>query len=1008
MPHMLMKIITGRYHHDLEEALCEDITRRRAGDPLSPIHVLVGSNLLGTYLRKRLALNAGGHINVHFLTFADMVGIIDDPDASSPPALADRAIVEELVTAGELPHSFEPVASSNGLGEALLATFTDLLEGGCGVAIAEGVANGSIGSEVLNQRTRELFTLYIRFLGALDDVGGSIHHRFMRACSYLSGGAGSKGLQGPVLAYGFYDFNGLQLRLLESLGKTVGVTLFMPRTGGDADRFTDPVHGRLERLGCDIEITPVKRRPSPSVELLNAPGEEEEARALVRRVMEIARKDDALFGGMGILLPSKEIYLPLVTEALGDAGIPYYCRDDQEGSGRSVLRGVELLLDILSKGMERSVLIDFLTSAPLAPVDGAVDAYGLWSLKSAEAGMTGDRGWGTENAALRERLAGGEARGGESLESLRAVDAVQRVVERIEKLEGALAGRMSWSGYSGLLASTVRDIFRSDGTVGEVAEAIDHLGDLDPFTGPVTFEAYRRVLLARLSRTGGSTGRLMGEGVNVLSLGEARGLFFEHIFIPGLAERMFPSIPRQDPLLPDGERREIMRLAGDSVFLSERGRRLDEEALIFSLALDSSGGRIVCSYPRMEQETGRERIESSFLRYIEGYSPLGDGLTPRKLHRFGRSDDEPLGVSEFDFLKAVRGEPFYPRGPFFERAVRMEWARSGTGTFTPYEGVFSGDKALRALQHRIEERGQSFSPTSLERYAACPFAYFLSNVLGVETIDEPEQLIRITPLARGIIVHEVLAGLFGRFEKEGLLPLDPSENSRIREITGETIEAYISAYELREPVGTRAFWRIERRFIREAIERYIDEETGSSHGFMPSYFERGFGYGDSSVSISTDSGSISFHGRIDRIDVGPGEKFRVIDYKTGKLSGKDQDLAGGTRLQLPVYLLAASTMLERPVSGGEALYRRIGPGDGKRVTSFSGARWEESEKEFKGMVETIAACIGKGFFPAASDSLCEYCGVKSACLTGARSSFERKSPRDARCGEYLEMRGENP
>ena len=73
MPYMLMKIITGRYHHDLEEALCEDITRRRAGDPLSPIHVLVGSNLLGTYLRKRLALNAGGHINVHFLTFADMV-----------------------------------------------------------------------------------------------------------------------------------------------------------------------------------------------------------------------------------------------------------------------------------------------------------------------------------------------------------------------------------------------------------------------------------------------------------------------------------------------------------------------------------------------------------------------------------------------------------------------------------------------------------------------------------------------------------------------------------------------------------------------------------------------------------------------------------------------------------------------------------------------------------------------------------------------------------------------
>ena len=270
----------------------------------------------------------------------------------------------------------------------------------------------------------------------------------------------------------------------------------------------------------------------------------------------------------------------------------------------------------------------------------------------------------------------------------------------------------------------------------------------------------------------------------------------------------------------------------------------------------------------MEQETGRERIESSFLRYIEGYSPLDGGLEPRRLHRFGRSEDEPLGTAEYDFLRAVRGEPLHPRNCFFERAVRMEQARTGTRTFTPYEGALSGEQALGALCGRLEERGRSFSPTSLERYAACPFAYFLSGVLGIETVDEPEHLIRITPLARGSIVHDLLAGLFERFKREDLLPLISSERSRVREVTEEVLATYLSAYQEREPVGTKAFWKIEQRFIREAIERYIDDETGDSPDFVPSFFERGFGYDDSTVSIETDSGTISFHGRIDRIDEG--------------------------------------------------------------------------------------------------------------------------------------------
>ncbi len=997
---MSARMITGRWHRDLEEALFAFIADRRKEDPLSPVHVLVGSNLLGNYLRRKLALSAGGHINVRFLTFAHLLRLLDEPDAGPLPALAERAIIEEIVSSGDLPPSFASVSGSAGFGDALLATFTDLLEGGIGIDIAKGLARGSTVRDSLAPGTRDLLGLYVPYLEALRRSGGSIHERFARAASRLERGGGVPEIEGPVLAYGFYDFNELQLRMLESLGSTNGVVLFMPRTGGDADRFADPTLRRLEERGWRTATAEPVERSSPAIELFNAPGEEEEARAVVRRVIETAERRDAPFGGMGILLPSKEMYLPLFVEALEEGGVSYYCAERPAGRDRSVRRSVEQFLGMISAGADRAALVDFLSSAPLAPVEGAGDAYETWIQRSAEAGMTGSGGWLAENESLRDRLARAEPG---AAGPLGAVEAVQRIIGKIEEIRGATVGRMSWGRRSELVSEAVRGLFRADEAVEEIADAIDRLGDLDRFAGPVPFESFRRILLAGLAGTRGASGRLMGGGVNLLSLGEARGLAFDHLFIPGLAERIFPSSPRQDPLLPDRERRELMRLANGQVLLSERGRRLEEEALIFSFALDSALGGLVCSYPRMEQETGRERIESSFLRYIDGYSPLGGGLEALRLHRFGRPGDEPLGPAEYDFLRVVRGEPFVPRGPAFERAVRMERARTGTGTFTPYEGVFAGGEALAAL-HRV--KGRSHSPTSLERYALCPFAYFLGNVLGIEMVEEPERLIRITPLARGSIIHDILAELYERLAREGLLPLAPENRSTARRIAGEAAEAYLSAYGEREPIGTETFWRIERRFVMSAIERHIENETDEPSDFVPTFFERAFGYGDIDVSIETGSGAVSFHGRIDRMDVGPVAGFRVIDYKTGKLSGKDQDLAGGTKLQLPVYLLAASALLDRPVSDGEALYLRVGPGEGRRVTRFSGAGWEETEGEFGSIVGTIVGCIERGFFPAVPGGGCGYCGVRGACLTDARGGFDRKAPGDDRCLEFLEMRGD--
>ena len=66
------------------------------------------------------------------------------------------------------------------------------------------------------------------------------------------------------------------------------------------------------------------------------------------------------------------------------------------------------------------------------------------------------------------------------------------------------------------------------------------------------------------------------------------------------------------------------------------------------------------------------------------------------------------------------------------------------------------------------------------------------------------------------------------------------------------------------------------------------------------------------MEIPLDDGrALRFRGRADRLDITGDGTLHVVDYKTGKLSDSyraitdDDPVAGGTKLQLPVYGLAA-------------------------------------------------------------------------------------------------------
>ena len=93
-------------------------------------------------------------------------------------------------------------------------------------------------------------------------------------------------------------------------------------------------------------------------------------------------------------------------------------------------------------------------------------------------------------------------------------------------------------------------------------------------------------------------------------------------------------------------------------------------------------------------------------------------------------------------MLAAAGDPLLAAGAEVVASRRSD-------RFTRFDGNLAG-------LHLPSPAERVTSATRLEGWAACPFAYLLGNILGVEEVENPEDELQITPREKGSLVHEVL------------------------------------------------------------------------------------------------------------------------------------------------------------------------------------------------------------------------------------------------------------
>ena len=1039
---------------ELRAALRERISKLQTNDPVQPVTVAVPSNYAGLALRRALARPTGGQrgglLNVRFLVLARVVELLGAPILAARGERPLTSVLRGELTRAALENSpgvFAAVVDHPSTEERLSATFREL-------------ADLTDEQRTALARSSESVADVVRLFEASQ---ASARGRYYDSAALTiaateSARSGHPALRdlGALIVYAPGPLAGVEEDFIEALASVADVSVLVSLVGDPlAD---DPI---VEQWQEHFVAALPAIEPPIATDIVSAPDADEEVREALRLVLAAIEAGTPLHR-IGVLSRHPSPYAALVAGQLDAAGIPWNGSAPrtlaQTVPGRALLG----LLDLPASRFGRESVAAWLGATPILDKEHGrpVPAH-RWASIARDAAIVRDADeWRTRldgyAEELQHQLAGLEEADDPAewrlLRLRRDIDEIANFRVFMDELFTALnrdpigdwPGFAEWAqrllerylGNETALANRLPPDLANDRELAAyraISEVIVSLSALAEIRPTVDFATFRRVLQRELDQPAGRVGRF-GEGLFVGRLSDAAGTDFDRVLLLGMNEGSVPTKGSDDPLVPEATWDAI---GGDSrhPFRSRRSRNRSDERRSYLAALAAAPMRTLLA-PRADLRGQQGRLRSRWL--LESASHLsGQRVTNDDMDRL----DAPWHtlISSFDGALAGTGiaaslqerdlrslrtwgaaggtlnaHPLATQAPFLRDGWDAQRARR-TSQFTRWDGHVNSLPV--AMLDRIV--GRELSPTSLEKWAACPRQYFFASVLGITERNDPDRLLSISPADKGTLIHDVL----DRFITERR-PAAPdaawteADRARLMAIATEECDRVEQA----GLTGARLLWQIDRSRILRDLEAFadVDERYRSTFGVVPVATELSIG-GDTPVVVDVGGGrSVRLRGRIDRVDSSPdGQHLVVIDYKSGSAYGyrtlDDDPVQGGRLLQLPVYALGARAHYPTasPVVQSRYWFTRQDIAEGDRFAGY--AVDETVESRFRTVLRTIFDGIAGGVFigdPGAAGlggayEHCQWCPYDAVCDADRAREFAEKSS-DASLTLFLALRGGAP
>jgi ATP-dependent helicase/nuclease subunit B len=1055
----MLRIVTGSFHPHLETALVKEVRQLKADDVLGPLAIIVPSDAIRQRLKWLLGIEHRlSLLDVHIWTFHQMaVRLVEETDPAALPTIQSPFFFKELLhqllrqqTAGvsatrtrkgETGARWQGLAEMPGAWAALWATLKDLKDA---AVPADKEIERAVNAASSDQATLSaLFELYGRFLGVREHL--ALWDRDDLAVLAAERVAGSSVLrrQRRILYYGFYDLTQVQLDVFHAVARAYPTSLFFPLVKADpaygfATRFFERyIHGQAAgdggiRLEADaIEPPAVIRSTSATTRIMQVSGLEDEVTVAAKEIIGLVEERGYAFHEIGVVARSLSGYTDTLPRVFAQQGIPFTSSIGRPLTAFPLIKTAIQLAHLRLSGLYRQEVVDVLASPFLrlsALCANCEDPRAdLWDLASRRLGIVkGMDEWARLEAyvatgvSLREQEDASEE--GAGIPGAQ-VDALWKAVRRLDDALGALPEQASWERHVEQVWTLFQDHLDMtlDPAAGEGLHAVlEDLRTLDRIGCDTSLTDF----LAALSRLADETMVPLDQavdhaGVRVLDAMAARGVPFKVLFILGLNEKVFPRHIQEDAFLRDQARRVLDADLGFKI--SEKLAAYDEEQLLFRLLVQSAGDELRLLYQRTDRD-GRPLVPSNYLAAVRqsgAETPeivvprrLTDKLEHAALPQYGTERLTPSEQGRRLLLeRRVPGHLTGEATPFASLLASglpaLQAQELGRPSLGPYDGITGH---LPEYWARLKEAG--VAPTSLQRYATCPFQYFARHILHLELLSAPEAVYEITPSDRGSLVHAILAACLKSLHDRGLFADPPALRIDPLVELDRAAQPIFAEFARTHPVGYPLLWELEQEalsaFLKDVLmEDLEDMRRHEGEEWQPILFEAPLG-GMLAARTAGQVESIRLRGRVDRVDWNPKRNaYRVIDYKyTGKsqLGTMDKNLTRAAiramRLQPPLYLTMAQASMpallrgiadvsaspsDRLICEGVS-FHYLAPnatrkgGEAVTVASFPGDAWEsELRGPLHNAMSHVLDGIREGRFFIYPGGYCDYCDYRPLC-----------------------------
>lgn len=966
--------------------------------PRRRVLVLCPSGRVGARLRRRLTQQAGLISNVFFMTFSQLLARLDvqNPAEKAPllPAdtLHDYILKNLLFTKG-----LDLYKPSRGFTQALHASLRDL---------ADSLADPDVLEEHLQTTSdpileaqmphlRWLVSIYRAYLQKMDGVRGYRSYRqyFQDALDEARGGSWPEEFA-EILVYGFYELTGRQLELFDALRARRPMTLFWPYAKHPAFVFGQKffeanILGAAEEAQEEGQLwdslaggkalkylfAPQAAAAAPrGVRFVSAPDPEGEVFFAVKEMLRLHEEEGLAYSDMALTARSLEPYKTLLPDVFAQNGVPLNAALSFGFAARPLGVFLTNLFSVARGGFDRENILAVVTSPYFKKKN-------QWRYLIEQCLAKRDYAQWTD--LVRPSLPAYDP------DFLSWLEDVKRRLEFLER-------PAEWQTLLAAARELVGENLQTDGMDAEeqgVWKALQKT--LDGFVRYGAAQPRAREgefldeLFSALQDVRLPYGPAMENGVTAADVPALRGQAFKAVFILGLNEKSFPQAIREDPVLKDYYRRILRDQLG--FWINQKMERFDEERLLFFCALEMAEERLYLSFLRADAE-GKPLVPSGYLAEFaraagtDLNSAAVRRISGRLSERLKETQEKYLTEKEMSLLLAAEGaeEEQYRAAGLWNEARADAWTAAkqiaSAGVLTQRDGLALSGKHVFFIQNEA-----GFSPSALQDLSRCPMKYFLAKGIGLKEPDEILSRDALAPDARGRAYHEILKDYYKRLYEEDL------SGQLFPAVMTERLDASVNRFYDRK--SYRQFgiypviWELILKDMRDKLADFVVQDAEHLESFVPSVFETEF---EKLYPVAPEL-EIKLRGIVDRIDVnGRNKTFRVLDYKSGRLGGKDlaADMFKKIILQPFIYiLLVQDSPQTRGLKQDGAALLAINKGYSRQELSADG--FESVRPRADAFLKLLMELINGGSFFVEPGEHCQYCPYAAVCRKDAYRTLLR-------------------